>query len=206
MDLSLIEDENPTSTSNVDPEKFLSIAMLCNVMAVDTETNGEDIRDGRGFCIGISAAVKYNNQYYSAYFPVAHKRNNVSDDIKQSLFDIIRTRTAIVFHNAKFDLVSLDTAGYRGGFKRWYCTMLMAHMLNENVPKGLDWLAKNELKEPGKRKPPIWEAMHTVFGWSPDFPAEVMALYAGEDAILTLKLFHKLYPFFVKSGFDGSEM
>jgi len=179
-------------------------------MALDTETTDiekTDIRDGSGFAYGISAAVLYNGTYYSAYFPVAHTKDNVSDEIKQNLFDIIRTRQKIVFHNAKFDLVSMETTGYRGGYIRWYDTMRMAHMLNENIGRyDLDWLARNELREPGKNKPPVWEFMFQIHGWHPDFPAEVMALYASEDAVLTLKLFFRLYPFFVKSGFDGSEM
>lgn len=84
--------------------------------------------------------------------------------------------------------------------------MLMAHMLNENIPKGLDWLVRNELKGSGKNKPPMWEAMFTIYGWSPNFPAEIMALYAGDDAVWCLKLYERLLPYFVKSGFDGSAM
>src|SRR5690606_23407660 len=108
-------------------------------------------------------------------------------EIKQAFFNIIQVVDRVTFHNAKFDLVSLETAGFTGKFKRWYCTMRMAHMLNENLKPnqyGLDWLAKNELHLPGKAKPPLWEVMYTIHGWSPDFPAEVMALYAAEDAVL----------------------
>jgi hypothetical protein len=189
----------------IEPEEFLSKAVLAEVMAVDTETNGKDIRDGRGYAIGISAAVFVDGTFYSAYFPVAHTKDNVSDDLKKNLFWLISTRI-IIFHNAKFDMPSLATAGYDLGYVRWYCTMMMSHFLNENIPKGLDWLAKNELKEPGKNKPPEWEFMFAMYGWSPDFPALIMALYAAEDAVLTLKLFFRAYPSFVKSGFDGSEM
>lgn len=196
-----------TSTSNqLPPNEFLSLAMASDVMAVDTETNGKDIRDGQGFAIGISAAVLQDDVYYSSYFPVAHTYDNVSDTVKDMLFGLIASRNTIVFHNAKFDLVSMETAGYRGGYKHWYCTMLMAHMLNENIPKGLDWLARNELKEPGKNKPMEWVLMHEIHKWDPTFPPRIMALYAGEDAVLTLKLFYKLYPFFLKSGFDGAAM
>lgn len=190
----------------VTPEEFLPVAILSDTMAVDTETTDiekTDIRDGSGFAYGISAAVLRNNIYYSTYVPVRHTKGNVSDELRDNFFDVIRTRKRIVFHNAKFDLPSMKTTGYSGGYIRWYCTMLMAHMLNENIPKGLDWLAKYELKEPGKNKPPLWEFMFAIHGWHPDFPAEVMALYAAEDAVLTLKLFYRLYPYFKKSGFDG---
>lgn len=188
----------------VTPKEFLAIALLCDTMSVDTETNGGDIRDGTGFCVGISAAVLYNDVYYAAYFPVAHYENNVDAKTKQMLFDIIATRMRIIFHNAKFDLVSLETAGYKLNFVRWYCTMLMAHMCNENIPKGLDWLARYELKEPGKVKKdfvPIWKMRmgHMI-------PVAEIELYAGVDTILTLKLFYRLYPYFVGSGFDEGQV
>lgn len=186
------------------PSKFLPIAMLCDTMAADTETNGLDIRDGRGFCTGISAAVKYGGEYYSSYFPVAHFEGNVEDSVKEMLFNVISTRERVIFHNAKFDIVSMKTAGYTKEYIRYYCTMLMAHMLNENVPKGLDWLARHELGEAGKVKKDytkIWQ-----MGLGHMIPVAEIESYAGEDAILALKLFERLYPYFVKSGFDGSEV
>lgn len=193
-----------TSKKLVSPKDFLPVAILSDTMAVDTETNGGDIRDGTGFCVGISAAVLYNDIYYATYFPVAHHEDNIDDEFKQALFDIIRTRERIIFHNAKFDLVSMKTAKYTYEYRRWYCTMLMAHMLNENIPKGLDWLARYELKEPGKVKKdftPFWKMKMGHF-----IPVAEIEEYAGEDTVLTLKLFYRLLPYFIKSGFDGSEM
>ncbi len=183
------------------PSEFLSKALLCDTIAIDTETNGLDIRDGRGFCVGSSAAVKYAGEYYTAYFPVAHYEGNIDDETKDLFFQVISTRLRVVMHNAKFDLVSLKTAGHSGKFVRWYCTMLMAHMLNENIPKGLDWLAQNELKEPGKVKKDfksIWK-----MGLGHMIPVAEMEEYACVDAELPLKLFERQYPYFVKSGFDG---
>jgi DNA polymerase I-like protein with 3'-5' exonuclease and polymerase domains len=197
-------------TVEVSPSDFFAQAFLCGTMAVDTETTDiekTDLRDGTGFAYGISAAVHLNSTYYATYFPVAHTKDNIDDTTKLALFNLISTRKRIIFHNAKFDIVALQTTGFKDKFGiggiRYYCTMLMAHMLNENVPKGLDWLAKHELKEDGKNKPPDWELMFAIYGWSPDFPANIMAKYATEDAVLALKLFEKLYPYFVESGFDG---
>lgn len=205
---------NPFSTSDpvvqLSPSAFLSKAMLCDIMSVDTETTDiekTDLRDGTGFCYGISASIHTEATYYCAYFPVAHTKDNVPTATKELLFKVIESRKAIIFHNKKFDDPSLKTCGFDkkfgiGGIK-YYCTLMMAHFLNENIPKSLDWLAKHELKEEGKNKPPEWVVMHAVYGWHPDFPSNIMALYACQDAVLTLKLFEKLYPFFVKSGFDG---
>lgn len=188
------------------PSEFIQKALVCDTMAVDVETNGQDIRDGRGFAIGISAAVRHNGEYYGAYFPVAHENDNVDEETKEMLFKLIQTRPVVCAHNIKFDTIALETAGYDRGFKRLYCTMMMAHFLNENLPKGLDWLAKHELQEPGKKKSPVWEFYFAMHGWSPKFPPEVMGEYAIEDAILCLKLFYRLHPYFVKSGFDGSQV
>jgi len=198
---------SPISRSNLDyeeiqltPTEFISKALLANTMAVDTETNGGDVRDGTGFCVGISAAIKSLNSYYFTYVPVAHYEDNVDDQTKELFFQLINSRERLVMHNAKFDLESFLTAKLEIT-TRWYCTMMMAHFLNENVPKGLDWLSKNELKNPGKVQKdfkPIWKMRmgHMI-------PVAEMELYAGIDTVRTLQLFERLHPFFVEQGFDG---
>jgi DNA polymerase III epsilon subunit-like protein len=182
----------------------LSCALADPFLVIDTETNAEDIRDGRGFCIGISIAAEYKGEIKGAYFPVAHTEDNIPDAQKTILFNIIKSRRRLGYHNAKFDIPSLATAGLDVFDIPFYCTMIMCHMLNENKPKGLDWLIKNELHLPdGKVKDPVWQAMFNIYGWSPDFPARAMSKYATEDAIRTRMLFNLIYPFFVEAGFDG---
>jgi hypothetical protein len=182
--------------------EFLSKAFSSDVMAVDTETTGGDIRDGRGYCVGISAAVKAQDIYYHSYFPVAHAEDNISPDTKELLYQVVGSRV-VVFHHAKFDLTSMETAGYPGNYKKWYCTMMMAHFLNENEPKGLDYLARRLLgakgKEDNKRFVGMWQLNlgHLI-------PVDEMRLYAGIDTVRTLQLFYRMYPYFVKSGFDGT--
>lgn len=198
--------QSPSSTSEVmlKPQEFLAKAALASVMAVDTETTGRDIRDGRGHCVGISAAIRENDTYYHSYFPVAHYEGNIPDETKSNLFDLVATRI-ICFHNAKFDLESLETAKYPGKYFKWYCTMMMAHFLNENVPSlSLEWLSKNELKNPGKVKKDftgLWS-----MGLGAAIPVAEIKLYAGIDTVRTLQLFERLHPFFVKAGFDGDQM
>lgn len=201
-----MSESHSSITKLLEPSEFITVAMQCDTMSLDTETTDifeTDIRCGTGFAYGISAAVRYDDTYYTAYFPVAHDEKNISDELKEVFFHLIRSRARIIFHNAKFDLPAMRTTGYSYGYIRWYCTLLMAHFLNENVPKKLDWLAKNELHEPGKNKPPEWEMMFAIYGWSPSFPAEIMKLYACEDAVLALKLYFHLEPKFKAAGFDG---
>lgn len=190
------------------PSEFLSIAIGDPTLALDTETTGKDIRSGEGYAVGISGACKYKDEVYTAYFPVAHYEGNVEGVILDDLRILIETRQKLIMHNAKFDLPSLETVGLDiDKFPRWYCTMRMAHMLNENLnghQYGLDWLARNELKIKGKEQKdfkPIWK-----MGMGHMIPVAEIEEYAARDTGLTYLLFEKLYPYFVKSGFDGSEV
>jgi DNA polymerase III epsilon subunit-like protein len=196
------------SELEVERQKVLAEAIFAPIMAVDTETNGEDIRDGRGLCIGISVAFRnVKGKLVGSYFPVAHEKDNVSPEIREQLKALLLSREKLIMHNRKFDIPSLATAGIAVPRSiSQYCTMIMAHMLNENVPKSLDWLSKNELKKEGKLKGPEWELMFNLYGWSAKFPSSIMHEYATEDALLTLELFEKLYPYFVKAGFDGNQL
>lgn len=188
--------------------EFITHALLDPWLALDTETTGKDIRSGEGYCVGISAACRHKDTIYTAYFPVRHNEGNVDSDTLDMLINLIRSRNKIFFHNAKFDLVSLNTIGINVYKQKWYCTMRMAHMLNENLNMnqyGLDWLARNELRIPGKEKKhdfrPIWK-----MGLGHMIPVGEIEEYAARDAGILYLLFARLYPLFVKSGFDGSEV
>ena len=190
------------------PSEFIPFALLDDNLALDTETTGRDIRSGEGYCVGISAACRHNGSIYTAYFPIRHNEGNVSPYLQDMLVSLIRSRSKLFFHNAKFDLVSLDTAGINVYKQKWYCTMRMAHMLNENLSMnqyGLDWLARNELEIPGKEKKhdfrPIWK-----MGLGHMIPVGEIEEYAARDAGILYLLWERLYPLFVKSGFDGSEV
>jgi ribonuclease D len=187
----------------ISKSEILPKLITASDVAVDTETDGKDVRTQEGICIGISVAIKERDEVFSSYFPLNHTKGNVEDETKKLLFDLLCTKKRIIFHNAKFDLESLETVGLNLKHIKWYCTLLMAHMLNENKPKSLDWLSKNVLGREGKKKSELWEALFKIYGWSRVFPVEVMCEYASVDAEETLLLFYKFYPYFVKSGFDG---
>src|SRR5437660_877354 len=80
------------------------------------------------------------------------------------LKEVIENHPCLVFHNAKHDLRSLQSIGinYTGKF---YCTMLMAHMNNENLPsKKLDFLSKYYGCDP-KSMPEVMSKLIDGFGW-----------------------------------------
>ena len=182
-----------------------------DVIAIDTETNAEDIRDGRGYGIGISIACSPNNSgmVFAEYYPYRHVtldrkqyKGNLTDEYKEDLARCIEGyKGSIIFHNAKFDLCSLPTMGikYSGSF---YCTLLMAHLVNENYPysKSLNacvatYVDKNEAKQAEELEKAV-----KAFGWA-NVPYEIMRPYAIYDAVLTLKLFYQL-----KKYFDNEEL
>src|SRR5690606_26392303 len=58
-------------------------------IAVDTETNAEDVRDGRGFAMGVSIAYRRaDGSYDSKYFPFRHRG---SGDLPSEVLDALRT-------------------------------------------------------------------------------------------------------------------
>lgn len=165
------------------------------ILTIDTETNGKDIRDGRGYLIGISMTVRVDSDYFSIYLPFKHKTEEcVSQDIADRVRKIIEYWPGyIVFHNAKFDLESLRTAGinYKGKF---YDTMLMCHLINENYPfdKGLSSCVKHYVdKEMSKKDDPAFKWLTEFYGWD-GVPINVMREYAEHDAYITARLFYAI--------------
>lgn len=114
---------------------------------------------------------------------------------------VITNKKLLVFHNAKHDLKALRNLGidYKGKF---YDTMLMAHMVNENFfSKELDYLSKHFGGDPKNKS----EAMALIIkgmGWQ-YVPAEMMRSYGSNDAYITEALFNSLWPEFDGQGFDG---
>jgi DNA polymerase-1 len=103
----------------------------------------------------------------------------------------------VVYHNAKFDLVSLQTLGLDTVRGRFICTMVLAHLIDENRPftgKGLDSCARYYLKDDkGKRKSDDLKLAIKCFGWGMLTP-DLVCKYAVWDAVLTLQLFEHLQP------------
>lgn len=174
----------------MDPVDFLRLA-AGKPIAVDTETTGLLIRDGRDYAQGVSVAFKVgDDSYMSHYFPFRHKiGDNYSREVLDQLRVVIESAPVIAFHNAKFDIVSLSTLGITVG-PNWYCTMIMAHLINENYPrqKSLESCAKAYLgPEFGKDMSPELKSIIDSFGWAM-VPVDMMRTYAEMDAELPLRL------------------
>jgi DNA polymerase-1 len=100
----------------------------------------------------------------------------------------------LVFHNAKFDLVSLQTLGinYTGKF---YCTLEIAHLLNEERPfsKDLDAVAQFYGVSESKKKSEVFQAALKHYGWK-HMPPNIMQEYGAQDGILPFDIMTKMLP------------
>lgn len=163
-------------------------------IGVDTETNGEDIRDGRGYTQGVSIA--WNDGRDAIYLPFRHidsENNYALGRWRPVLQAIIRNHRA-VYHNAKFDLVALASLGITAAGTDFACTLLLAHILDENKPfsgYSLDSCARYYLHGDSKKKEPELVSFIKRFGWGA-VPTFMMAEYAAYDAVLCLKLYNAL--------------
>lgn len=209
--LSALE-EAKMLTSSEYLEEILHEAAMTEYMSIDTEgtelqkgsgnkLHSTPYRDGRGFAYG--ASIGFRNIHgivRSAYFPILHEEGNIPDDLWEKLKILINNHPNRVFHNASHDIVALRTLGIEI-VDRFFCTVQMVHWIDENtINKSLDAVSLSLLGE-GKDKSPEFEACLAIFGWTPKFPAAVMAKYAAADADRTIRNFEILLPEFIKQGF-----
>lgn len=194
----------------MEPKKvddFIEAAYYAQAIAVDTETSGYEIRDGRGYAMGLSIAYTLApGVVQSSYFPLRHRNGfNYDRDVWEKLRKLIQEHPHVIFHNAKFDLVSLATLGIRRE-KYFYDTMIMAHMINENLmSKALDYLSKVYLRDPGKEKAEALDLFIQGAGWEL-VPSMLMFDYACKDAELTLGLFEFFTPMMENQGFYEKDL
>ena len=119
---------------------------------------------------------------------------NHDKEVLDRVREVIENAPRIVFHNAKFDLVSLMTLkiNFTGEF---YDTALMAYLINENWPysKKLGELTKSYIgPEVHKEMSPWLREYINTFGWGM-VPSEYMYSYATTDAHITLLLLKALW-------------
>jgi len=163
------------------------------VIAVDTEATGLSVASGEDKCIGVSIATVVDGTPYSHYFPFHHQTgDNCGNDVYTLLKDLLEGDHTLVFCNAQYDILSLETIGIRVEHTNFIDVPTVAHLINENKPynKGLDSLAQFYLKDSGKHKDPFLEKQKKI-GW-PETTWEQMWPYAVVDAELTWRLWSVL--------------
>jgi len=165
------------------------------IIAVDTETNAQDVRDGRGFARGVSVAFVTDDGAFTHYYPFRHATGeNYGQRTLGLLREGLESASALIFHNAQFDIPSLATLDI-DVFGIWFLdTMVAAQLINENWPmrKGLDECAHVYLGESGKNTSPELEKEKKL-GF-PTWPASEVKAYAETDAVSTWRLGREMLP------------
>jgi DNA polymerase-1 len=179
-------------------DNYQLMLMACDAndeIAVDTETSGLDVRNGRDYLMGICLSVPG----MKGYLPFRHKTGNLP---KRVLFDHllpILQKKDLIWHNRKFDMHSFKTIGidpltFKG--KQWD-TLMMAHLVNEEwYSKELDALSKMLLKRDKKDKDELHK-WGKILGYA-NLTPEMFNQYGAEDAELTGALKWELLPRLIK--------
>lgn len=166
-----------------------------NYLAVDTETTsitnreapsliGISVSDGQ-----VSAYFPFNHVHDHSVYPSVNLPNELLDDIGKLFVD----RT-LIFHNAKFDIAVLERAGFEVSPK-WWDTMLMAHMVNENeYTYGLKELGRKYISDDADDEKKVIGKLLKILGAWEKIPPLIMGVYAEKDALLTFLLWEYLMP------------
>ena len=173
-----------------------------DLIALDTETTGTSKTDeiiGVSFCAeeskGIYVILSEWVQDKLVYYP-----ENISL-IKDVLKSLVNKK--LIMHNAIFDCIMIESYLKISLINSVYCdTMVLAHLLDENRPKGLKELGVYFFGEDAdKEKKEMIESIQKNGGSTTKSKyelykadSELIGNYGAKDAILTLKLYNKLYP------------
>lgn len=151
----------------------------------DTETTGFDIFNDR--IVGLSLAVK---PFEAWYIPFTEENTSAYADIVRPLFE--SERIAKIGQNIKFDLMVLRRIGVEIAGRK-YDTMILHYLLDPESRHNMNTLAERYLNYQ-----PI--PIESLIGrGSKQLTMDMVSLervkeYAAEDADVTLRLKHALYP------------
>lgn len=169
-------------------------------VAVDTETTGLRVADGRDRCIGISIAAVVETAFgklpVAHYFPTGHPVDGetVSEKTLQMLHYVLREQgRTLVWINMQFDVLSLETVGIYVADAPFRDIATTSMLIDENQPfqRSLEALATHYLGEgQGKVETPLVKKEKRN-GW-PTTTAEQMWDYAVGDTIATWRVDREL--------------
>ena len=185
-------------------------------LAVDTETAGLTDRsmglkvaDGRARVIGVSFSTRIKGRLVSAYIPLHHALGTNQPELLKKLRYVLRQGRPLVYINAQFDMLALETIGIRVSEQGFYDIATMANAVREDFPfqKDLDSLYRHYVKgdhakitewefaryDEGKKKPRLrtsldWQKKN---GW-PHTTPEMIWDYACRDTEATYEVWEKL--------------
>lgn len=182
----LLMDQSTPASSNTEFKTFLALADLPTVdrLNIDTESNGESLKDGRGYSIGMSIDISPDKglNAYSYYFPFRHPNGNLGLDYLEELKQLVYRKKKWRAQNFRHDWLALQSLGIEPPFDV-ECTMLMTHSVDEyKLSYSLDSLTKG-LGYEGKARDDQFTRVIKLLGWG-GVPPSFLAEYAVTDASL----------------------
>lgn len=173
-------------------DSWVRLINKAETIGLDTESTGLDVyfRDG-DTALGFSISFITQLGTFSEYFPIGHSRGpNLEESEWRRILTAVLAKP-VVLHNAIHDLAVLHHLGFNIDNIKFYDTLKMGHLINENeFSYSLDNTTDKWLGYKGKNKSPMWElALHT-YGW--DMPSPIMHDYAQTDAELPLKVINEM--------------
>jgi DNA polymerase I-like protein with 3'-5' exonuclease and polymerase domains len=155
--------------------------------------------------------LSYSSFGLNEYFGFNHKiGENLPKEWLPELRQVVEDAPCITMHNAKHDLRALRNLGIDRFNKKFYCTMVMSHMTDEN--RFTTELGPLSVSMGGQPKA-ISKPMQLIIDGFADedydtghhmVPVEMWIDYASNDAYITEDpVFSTIYPDFVDQGYDG---
>ena len=178
-------------TDEVSLEKWLKIIEAAELTAVDTETTGLDALAAE--LVGISLSVKPGE---ACYIPVAHRNGEVQlqrDAVLAKLKPWLESAShAKVGQNLKYDAHIFANYGITlGGIA--FDTLLESYVLESHLPHNMDSLAGRHLGMKTIRYEEVCGKGAHQIGFD-QVDLKIATDYAAEDADITLRLHHELWP------------
>jgi len=178
-------------TDEVSLEKWLKRIEAAELTAVDTETTGLDALAAE--LVGISLSVKPGE---ACYIPVAHRNGEVQlqrDAVLAKLKPWLESASHVkVGQNLKYDAHIFANYGITlGGIA--FDTLLESYVLESHLPHNMDSLAERHLGMKTIRYEEVCgKGVHQIGFDQVDL--KISTDYAAEDADITLRLHHELWP------------
>lgn len=147
--------------------------------------------------------LSYSSLGQGEYFAFNHKfGTNLPQEWLPEVREVVNNAPCVTMHHAKHDLRALRNIGIDRFNKKFYCTMNMAHMTDENrYSTELGPLSTSYGGNP-KGMPHAMKLIIDGFGY--DYvPVELWTDYATNDALITEGIFDPIYEDFIDQGFDG---
>ena len=156
-------------------------------LAVDTETTGLNVHDGRDSAIGISYATIIDGKPISGYVAFAHSVGENAPKYIQEMLAVVlmQPERPLIYQGVQFDTLSLMSIDIDLRQHEFYDLPTMANLIDENMPnKDMDFIAKKFAPDMKKLTEDAWLMDQKKRGW-PDVTPERMWDYAVNDAEVT---------------------